>query len=280
MTKLFTALFALTWLFAASLPAQNLVANFDNITFWTGTGSNRAALVLDFDAGGGNRISVAWGYRWDGPAVMEDMLFALAGSITGSSLAPSPQSGSDARLAADVGYFEGYGFFVNSLTFDARGLGGFWPNSRLRIKDDFFGTGTYPAVYFRPGDGTWTPQPFDFSTNDGIPTLALQNGGWFGVVQSEGEETFSFATPFAAPANTPEPIPVPSTLVHRSGTGATVTFTSAAGYYYQLQANTNLAETGWTDVGTAMAGHGQLLTLSDPDAASFTQRFYRVVIFR
>ena len=189
-----------------------------------------------------------------------------------------PKSGADSRLAVDVGYFEGYGFYINSLTFDARGLGGSWPNSQLRIQDDYVSSGTYPAVYLRPGNGTWTSQAFDFSTNDGIPTLALQNGGWFGVVQGEGDSTFSFVTPYAAPATTPQPIPVPNTSVQRTSAGASVSFASTVGYYYQLQAKSSLALSGWTNVGTAFAGHGQLLSLSDPEAASHQQRFYRVVI--
>ena len=280
MKKQFTALCALTLLVAGHLQAQTLVAGFNNLAFWTGTGSNQAALVLNFDAGGGSRISVAWGYRWDGPAVMQDMIFALAGTITGSSQAPAPKSGSDSRLAVDVGYFEGYGFFVNSLTFDARGLGGIWPNSQLRIEDDYLATATYPAVYWRPGNGTWNAEPFDFSTDDGIPTLALQNGSWFGMAQSKGEATLSFSTPYAAPASTPGPIPVPNTSVQRDGTGAAVAFQSTVGHYYQLQTRSTLAVSGWANVGAVMAGHGQVLTMSDPAAASVQQRFYRVVISR
>ncbi len=280
MRKQIAALWALMMALSGPLQAQSLVANFSNIGFWSGAGSNQAALVLEFDAGGGGRISVAWGYRWDGPAVMQDMIFALAGTITGSSEAPTPQSGSDTRLAVDVGYFEGFGFYINSLTFDARGLGGFWPNSELRIEDDFFGTGTYPAVYLRPDSGVWTSQAFDFSTDDGIPTLALQNGGWFGVVQGEGDATFSFVEPYAAPAITPDPIPVPNTVVQRNGAAASLSLASTVGYYYQLQAKSSLAHSEWTNVGTAVAGHGQLLSLSDPDAVSHQQRFYRVEISR
>lgn len=280
MKKQIAALWALMVVSSSGLQAQSLVADFSNIGFWCGAGSNQAALVLEFDAGSGGRISVAWGYRWDGPAVMQDMMFALAGAIRGASEAPTPQSGSDPRLAVDVGYFEGFGFYINSLAFDARGLGGLWPNSQLRIEDDYFGTGTYPAVYLLLGNGVWTTQAFDFSTDAGIPTLALENGGWFGVVQGEGDATFNFATPYAAPASTPEPIPVPNTVVQRTSTGASLSFASTVGYYYQLQAKSGLEHSGWTNVGTAVAGHGQLLSLSDPDAVSHQQRFYRVEISR
>ena len=279
MKKRFAALGALFLLASTTLSAQTLVANFDNIAFWTGNGSNRAALVLDFEVGG-SRLSVAWGYRWDGPAVMQDMLFALAGSIAGSAEAPPPLSGSDARLAVDVGYFAGYGFYVNSVTFDARRLGGTWPSAQLRIEDDYLGAGTYPAIYWRAGNGTWTSQPFGFSADDGIPTLALQNGGWFGIVQSEGQENFSFSAPYAAPADAPAPVPVPNTTIQHDGSGTSVSFVSTIGYYYQLQANTVPAATGWTNIGPASAGHGQKLTLSDPGASSFAHRFYRVLISR
>jgi hypothetical protein len=279
MKQQVSALCALAFWLVPPLQAQNLVTNFEDVTFWTGTGSNRAALVLDFDTGS-DRVSVAWGYRWDGLAVMEDMLFALAGSITGSGQPPAPTPGSDARLAANLVYYEGSGFFLNYLTFDSRGLGALWPDSQMRIENDYSATGTYPAVYLQPGNGTWTAQPFDYSVDHGTPTLALQNGGWFGIVQSSGEETYEFAAPYAAPAATPIPIPVPATVVQKTVTGASVNLMSSVGCYYQMQAKNALASSVWTNVGTAVAGHGQMIELFDPSAVSLSHRFYRVFITR
>lgn len=270
---------AMLWLPVTCLHGQRMVNNFEDIQFWAGTGTNRAALVLEFTTGGAP-VSVAWGYRWNGSAVMQNMIFALAGSITGSSQAPPPLAGSDPRLSADVGFFTGLGFYVQSLNFDARGLGGLWPNSQLRIQDDYDLDETYAVVYWRPGNGIWTAQPFGLSANDGIPTLALQNNGWFGIVQGKGTGTYSFVAPFAAPSSIPGPVPVPSTRIERTGAGATVSFVSTAGFNYQLQVKDTLATAGWTNLGAAVAGNGQHMAMTDTTASSRTNRFYRVLISR
>lgn len=50
--------------------------SFDDVLFWVGEGSNEAVLVVDWKDGI-NPESLAWGYRWDGEATGEDMLFAV-----------------------------------------------------------------------------------------------------------------------------------------------------------------------------------------------------------
>lgn len=76
----------------------------DNIQLWVGTGSKRAALVIDFKAGP-NPQSLAWGYRWDGTATGEDMLRAIAGS-------------NDAGLRSGLQFFTGFGYFPAGFGFD------------------------------------------------------------------------------------------------------------------------------------------------------------------
>mgnify|MGYP000523306334 CR=1 FL=1 len=74
----------------AALPVQplpaGLVMNFDDIQFWAGSGSNRTALVIDWNDGTSPE-SLAWGYRWSGaaPTVFE-MLAGLAGAGSGIHL--------------------------------------------------------------------------------------------------------------------------------------------------------------------------------------------------
>ena len=53
------------------------VHGFSTISNWVGTGSNQAALVVDFHNGQAGD-SVVFGYRWDGTASGEDMLKALS----------------------------------------------------------------------------------------------------------------------------------------------------------------------------------------------------------
>jgi len=70
---------------ALAIPHANagIVTSLDDIQFWAGTGSNRTALVIDWNDGIGSE-SLAWGYRWSGaaPTVFE-MLVGLAGAGSG-----------------------------------------------------------------------------------------------------------------------------------------------------------------------------------------------------
>lgn len=49
----------------------------DDVTFWTGSGTNAAVLVVDFQDGTGSS-SHAWGYRFDGTTTGEEILNAVA----------------------------------------------------------------------------------------------------------------------------------------------------------------------------------------------------------
>jgi hypothetical protein len=50
------------------------VDSFDDITYWVGSGQNRAALAIDWDGDNPDDHSLVWGFRWDGAATSEDML--------------------------------------------------------------------------------------------------------------------------------------------------------------------------------------------------------------
>ena len=97
MKKWFVALLALPM---PGLQAQPRVDSFDQIQYWVGSGQNRAALVLQWNDGG-NPVSLAWGYRWDGSASGLDMLRAVAGSTQIDDPAGDPVdsgAGADNRL--------------------------------------------------------------------------------------------------------------------------------------------------------------------------------------
>ncbi len=53
------------------------VTGMESIENWTGTGNNKAALVIKWDEGN-PKDSIVWGYRWDGEATGEDMILAIA----------------------------------------------------------------------------------------------------------------------------------------------------------------------------------------------------------
>lgn len=75
MKALQSALLGFFTLAAACLHA-GVVSSFDDILLWTGSGSNRAALVVDFHDGQ-TRQSFVWGFRWNGSATAFDMLTAI-----------------------------------------------------------------------------------------------------------------------------------------------------------------------------------------------------------
>jgi hypothetical protein len=54
---------------------------FNDVHFWTGSGTNKAVVLIDFyDVGvvGGLQNSLAWGFRWNGSATQLDALRAIA----------------------------------------------------------------------------------------------------------------------------------------------------------------------------------------------------------
>lgn len=93
---------------ALTLPAQAaaVVTSFDDIQFWTGTGSNRAALVIDWNTGT-RPDSYVWGFRWNGTATGEDMFRAIAGQIAQANFPatptnPQPDGSGDVALSLYV----------------------------------------------------------------------------------------------------------------------------------------------------------------------------------
>lgn len=50
------------------------VTSFDDIQFWAGKGTNRAALAIDWFGDDAADTALVWGYRWNGSATGEQML--------------------------------------------------------------------------------------------------------------------------------------------------------------------------------------------------------------
>jgi len=178
------------------------VNSFGDIQYWTGTGTNSAALILEF-GGPSTPVSVAWGYRWNGSSTAASMLFALAGTITVTGTnAPSPLTGSDPRLSVDASFFSEYGgYFVNTISYDQSGLPVPWSQTTRVIEDAYFVDGTYPTLYSLSSAGLWGGSFAQAQV--GMSEISLTNGVWIGFVQSDGaEDPRTFAQPVAA---VPEP---------------------------------------------------------------------------
>lgn len=170
----------------ATVPARAELAtvnDFSDILFWTGSGTNESALVLQFGAGE-TPTSIAWGYRWDDPnTTAANMVFALAGA--------------DARLAIDADYFSEWdAYFIRSFSYDQVGLPSPWSQATRSMANDFdndLGIAFYTSVADPPNaSGTW-PTASGFSISAvGIAGAPLADGGWYGFLIQEYDANFAF----------------------------------------------------------------------------------------
>lgn len=158
---------------------------FDDVALWTGSGPNRAMLVVDFNDGLTPQ-SYAWGFRWAGTATSEQMLRAI--------------DASDARLAAVVLGEAGVGFgaFLDSAAYDAAGDG--WAEH----------TGpTWPAGWWQfwnkeTGTQSWA------EALGGMSARTLTDGAWDGWSYVRDNVQIAPDAPVAA-------VPEPATLLAVAG---------------------------------------------------------------
>ncbi len=199
-----------------------LVTDFDDIDYWVGSGTNEAAMVIQWNDGNSPQ-SIAWGFRWsdtDTPTV-QDMLFALAGSITVSPGAPQPPWGADVRLGLDLGYSTSFGYFLNGASYNQLGLGGDF-TSTIRNESGFSLDGESWTLYELGVTSAWPTgavMPADF----GMSSLTLAEGGWYGWSYTSAfpppeysPVAFTFTQPFAAA------VPEPGTLWLLLGAGGAI----------------------------------------------------------
>ena len=99
---------ALAAALVASAPVWGF--EFNNIKQWVGEGTNRCAVVVDFNDGEVGNRSFAWGYRWNGEA---PTVKAILDEITVY----------DTRLTMFASSSE-YGTFIDAFAYDADGDGG------------------------------------------------------------------------------------------------------------------------------------------------------------
>ncbi len=176
------------WLLSVASATYGAELSFNDIEFWTGSGSNRTGVAIDWDGdnlGDANAPSFAWGYRWDGNATVEDALRAVLSN--------------DDRLFAKLSTSGTYGVTVYGLGYDLADDGSF-------ALDDLTVFGTDGVAITGPSDGASSVDPLDsyregwqaagywhLSTTEsslsvewttarsGITTLALNNDGWVGL---------------------------------------------------------------------------------------------------
>ena len=94
----------------AAAQALPRAETLDDIAYWVGSGTNRCAVVIDFNDDSASYCSFAWGYRWNGDA---PSMKAILDEITAS----------DPRLKMFASSSE-YGSFIDAFAYDVDGDGG------------------------------------------------------------------------------------------------------------------------------------------------------------
>ena len=91
-------------------PAVPYADTFDNIRYWVGNGTNKCAVVIDFNDDSVPYCSFAWGYRWNGDA---PSMKAILDEITAN----------DPRLKMFASS-SAYGTFIDAFAYDVDDDGG------------------------------------------------------------------------------------------------------------------------------------------------------------
>jgi hypothetical protein len=201
-----TALIGVIALLASSAVGQSF--NFDDIQYWVGNGSNRAALVIDWGDESTQPPALVWGYRWNGTAHGSDMFTALvaADQRLFAKLGASPSN----RALYGVGYdANGNGQFGidDDTVFDSQGFA-YTDPADLAISTDsadyysegwFTGFWHYGIAANNPyNGGSWS------DVASGMAGRVLTDGAWDSWTFSP---TFNFSSFAKNPAAAASPFP-------------------------------------------------------------------------
>jgi hypothetical protein len=194
-----------------SAPAARAAVSFNDVQFWAGTGSNRAALVVDFNDTKGPE-SVVWGFRWNGTATGEDLFRSIVEADP--RLYAKRKTFSFGTATLGIGYdTNGNGFAISDGT-------SFDPVTGIAAGNENQADGatpTDPADHYREGwfsgffsyytagaspyggTGTWAESPV------GAGDRTLTDGSWDGLSFAPGYQGSLPDEPTAATAAVPEP---------------------------------------------------------------------------
>lgn len=174
------------------------VDSFDDVNFWVGSGSNRAAIAIDWFKDSTDEPALVWGFRWDGAATGQTMLNAIV-TADPRLFAKSEGHGALGSAIYGLGYDDGDGEFAldDDTTFDEFGFAASAGPADLAMAVDaddlyregwFLGYWHYGLSVGNPyGSGSWK------ASQTGMTGRTLYDGDWDSWVYTE---SFS-ATPFA-----------------------------------------------------------------------------------
>ena len=205
-------------LVCGSLQAD-VVTSFGDIQMWAGSGSNEAAMVIDWVQGDTTEPSLVWGYRWDGNATGEDMfraivsadprLFAKVEGFGGGLGYALFGFGYDANNDGSFAITDGASFDADGIASNGSGDGATAVDPADRYAEGWFTGFWHYGVATLDGDGNPT-NPYNggswSSSNWGMSSRQLANGDWdsWAFTPDFNFETFA-ENPVAAPVALPEP---------------------------------------------------------------------------
>jgi hypothetical protein len=268
-------------------PTSSTPITFDSIKFWTGTGTNKAAMVIQWNDGG-KPTSMVWGYRWSGEATGIDMLKAIAGSTVSredgqSTFLPDTSTGADPRLALSLVNYSGDSTLRGLVFTDGEVVRtqndwstGYWEYSI------YGGTFDYPlydaewndigeTTYSQTGNHTYSNVNW-FSSPIGVSDRILIDGSW---------DAFSFASDFiSVPVVQPSPaLPPPPTAKStrlKSSTELEIIFTTTPNISYQLESKEDLLALEWSFQGSSFSAASAETTFIIPIQSNNPKKFFRL----
>jgi len=218
MKKYFVSLLFVACTFAITGFAQTF--NLSAVNGWVGSGSNEAALVIDWHDGN-TPSSLVWGYRWDGTASVSDMVQAI-------------DSADPRLLITDHPLFANA---VYSIFYDLTGNGG-TPTMGLPFDMGGMENGSAPfsGDHYKEGwvTGFWgllngNGNPYNGGgweeSNEGSSTDMLGNNGFYAL--SFARDTISFQIAAAG-------VPVAAFLVPEPACGRLLALCVGCGIAWRL----------------------------------------------
>ena len=199
------------WLAAMQISQAGPVTSINDIQNWTGTGSQNAAIVFQWNDGQ-SPAALVWGYRWNGSATGYDMLTAIAGvtkiyDANDPSILLSTTYGADNRISLDIWDYNSWGPALYAVNFDT--------GATLRTQSDW-NSGYWE--YFNAGE-TSNSYPLDsdwVSADSGSDTRVLSDGSWDAWSFAAAFTSVPIVQGYAASVNSsavPEPGQVASSLL-------------------------------------------------------------------
>jgi hypothetical protein len=177
--------------------------SFNDIKLWAGTGTNKAALVIEWTTPGGGYVTKVWGYKWSGTKTGRDMLNAIK--------AIDPRIFEKAGSYGDQTVFGlGYDMDCDGFTYvPGTNETGYAGDPQDVYKEGWMYQGYWS--YWLSANGTsWS------YSNYGIANRTLTNGSWDG---------WRFAY---APSWTANPPRTPFTAATACGSSKSIRYTSVA----------------------------------------------------